>query len=321
MDLVFDSPPFLITADGDFPREPNAYLAWLTELRRRPDTIRNYAYELRTWLEWCEAERIDWRKIGLDETLRFRDGLGISNQAVNYAMDCLVRFYDFAQTLGLPSPIARYARPQNLLRLRVGGPVKEIKLVADEELMRFLRGFPSRRDRLLAEVMYFCGLRRGEALGITPELFNEPAKNGEVSFTVTGKGRKTRPVTISETLRGRLAAYAAQNPGGLIFNVDGHPMHRDTVEKAFAANRRRTGVKIHCHLLRHMYTTHRHACLKREMQAGPGMNAAIKAVQIELGHKHIETTGHYIHLANGAEASASLRRWQDRRMEALDAGE
>jgi integrase len=255
MDLVYDNPPFLLYDDGRWPGLPNAYLAWCAKCYA-PDTVRSYAYALKRWLEWCESERIDWKAFPAERVFDYRSSLKAANATVNYAMARLVEFYRFAETKGLPSPVVRLARPRNLLRVRKGAPARPIRLVSPEGLGRFLKGFTNPRDRLIAEVMYFCGLRRSEALGLTRDLLDAPADKGRVRFDARCKG-SVRHVTMSAALRDRLAEYARTTTGEHIFSVDGRRIHPDTIEKAFAANRRRVGVKIHCHLLRHLYATHR----------------------------------------------------------------
>jgi site-specific recombinase XerD len=314
MDLVFDNPPFLLQGDCGYPAIPNQYLAAVAEDHDSRETVRCYAYAIKRWLEWCEKRALDWKTASPERALDFRDEIrrsGASAKTVNYAVDRLADFYAFAAVKGERCPMARFLWPKNLLRVPRGQDANPIVLVSEEDVGRFINGFQNRRDRLAALAMYFCGLRRGEALGITKDALAAPLESdGAVRVRVIGKGNKVRAVAMSGDLRDALAEFSKDSTGGLVFSRDGRPLNPSTIEKAFAENRECTGVRIHCHLLRHQYATSRLPVLERELGGGRGLNSALETLRLELGHKRISTTSIYVHLANTRAAAPSLVRWQ-----------
>jgi integrase len=316
MKLTFDPTPIILTNACHYPIIPNAYLEGVAK-DFTTDTLCSYAYALLRWLEWCEDRHIAWETVTTAQVLMFRHSLKMSNRSINYHMRRLVAFYDFAALRGVPSPIAALVRPRNRLKMPRSAPVRPIRLVTQAAVGRFIQGFDKRRDRLIATVMYLCGLRRSEALGLRKAMLEEPVTAGVVALRIRGKGGVIREVEMSTELRDELLGYALGSKGPYVFNIGGKPLHPSTIEKAFSANRYRTGVIIHCHLLRHIYATHRLRELEAQFQGGSGLNSALKLLQVELGHSNIATTSNYLHLADTQEASKSLGNWQNRQMAEL----
>ncbi|HWP33808.1 MAG TPA: site-specific tyrosine recombinase XerD [Solirubrobacterales bacterium] len=149
------------------------------------------------------------------------------------------------------------------------------------------------RDRALLEVMYACGLRASETIGL--ELGD--VEMGEGFLRAHGKGGKERLVPLG---RKAIAAISAYLRGGrpklvgerheprLFVNFRGGPLSRQGLYKIVQRNARAAGLagRMSPHTLRHSFATH--------LLAG---GCDLRAVQEMLGHADISTTQMYTHLS------------------------
>ena len=117
-------------------------------------------------------------------------------------------------------------------------------------------------------------------------------------FIADGKGGHQRVTPISNRFFQALAAYLSDERPSTstdrVFLVlkgprRGEPLSAGGLEAILRGARRRAGlVHATCHELRH-------TCLTRLREAG----MALEAVQAQAGHRSIESTRIYLHLANG----------------------
>jgi integrase/recombinase XerD len=149
------------------------------------------------------------------------------------------------------------------------------------------------RDRALLEVMYACGLRASETIGL--ELGDVDTHEG--FLRARGKGSKERLVPLG---RQAIAAIAAYLRGGrpqlvgdrhepkLFVNFRGGPLTRQGLYKIVQKHARDAGLagRMSPHTLRHSFATH--------LLAG---GCDLRAVQEMLGHADISTTQMYTHLS------------------------
>jgi integrase/recombinase XerD len=149
------------------------------------------------------------------------------------------------------------------------------------------------RDRALLEVMYACGLRASETIGL--ELGDLDLHEG--FLRARGKGSKERIVPLG---RKAIAAVGAYLRGGrpklvgerhepkLFLNFRGGPLSRQGLYKIVRRNARVAGLdgRMSPHTLRHSFATH--------LLAG---GCDLRAVQEMLGHADIATTQMYTHLS------------------------
>jgi site-specific recombinase XerD len=150
------------------------------------------------------------------------------------------------------------------------------------------------RDRAMVEAMVLGGLRACEVLGLHLEDLR-PAERRV--FIADGKGGHQRLVPISPRFFASVARYLdAERPATntqRLFVVlkgprRGEPLSLDGLEQIVRGAKARAGL-LHatCHELRH-------TCLTRLREAG----MALEAVQAQAGHRSIESTRIYLHLAN-----------------------
>jgi integrase/recombinase XerD len=161
-----------------------------------------------------------------------------------------------------------------------------------DALMAALRRW---RDRAMVEAMVLGGLRRCEVLGVR----FEDLRPGEGRlFVAEGKGGHQRLIPISGRFFRSVASYVererpAEASTERLFVVlkgprRGRPLSDDGLDEIIRGARRRAGlVHANCHELRH-------TCLTRLREAG----MALEAVQAQAGHRSIESTRVYLHLAN-----------------------
>ncbi|TSD86804.1 tyrosine recombinase XerC [Mycobacterium sp. KBS0706] len=141
------------------------------------------------------------------------------------------------------------------------------------------------RDRALLLLLYGCGLRLGEALGLT----RREAPKGD-TLVVTGKGRKQRMVPVLPAVREAVDAYVAACPfplaatGPLFLGARGGPLNPAVAERQMRQLRAVLGLPDSAtpHALRHSFATH--------LLAGGG---DLRTIQELLGHAALSTTQRY----------------------------
>jgi integrase/recombinase XerD len=149
------------------------------------------------------------------------------------------------------------------------------------------------RDRALLEVMYACGLRASETIGL--EVADVDLREG--MLRARGKGSKERIVplgrqaiaAINGYLRGgRRELVGDRHEARLFVNFRGGPLSRQGLYKIVQRHARDAGLsgRMSPHTLRHSFATH--------LLAG---GCDLRAVQEMLGHADIATTQMYTHLS------------------------
>jgi integrase/recombinase XerD len=148
------------------------------------------------------------------------------------------------------------------------------------------------RDRALLEVLYACGARVSEAVGLRTDGL-EPSLR---VLRLTGKGDKTRIVPIGERARRALSEWVGGRrrslPGALkrpevFLTHRGRPLDRSNAWRRVKAAALRAGIRVRVtpHMLRHSFASHL-------IEGG----ADLRSVQEMLGHASVQTTEIYTHL-------------------------
>lgn len=143
----------------------------------------------------------------------------------------------------------------------------------------------SARDVAVVTLLYGCGLRISEALGLTGADKTLP----EV-LRITGKGDKTRLVPVIPAARAAVARYAAVcpydlTPGAPLFRgARGGALNPRLVQKVMEQARLQLGLPATAtpHALRHSFATHL-------LSAG----GDLRSIQELLGHSSLSTTQGY----------------------------
>jgi integrase/recombinase XerD len=149
------------------------------------------------------------------------------------------------------------------------------------------------RDRALLELMYACGLRASEAVGL--ELGDVDLEEG--LLRARGKGSKERIVPIGRQALAALRGYCrsarplllGEGAGSRLFlNRRGTGLTRQGLYKIVQGHARSAGLaeKMSPHTLRHTFATH--------LLAG---GCDLRSLQEMLGHADLATTQVYTHLS------------------------
>nr|WP_288358489.1 site-specific tyrosine recombinase XerD [uncultured Pseudomonas sp.] len=149
------------------------------------------------------------------------------------------------------------------------------------------------RDRAMLEVLYACGLRVSELVGLTLEQVN--LRQGVLR--VFGKGSKERLVPMGEEAIGWVERYCrearpallAGRPADVLFpSLRGEQMTRQTFWHRIKHHAQVAGIakSLSPHTLRHAFATHL-------LNHG----ADLRVVQMLLGHSDLSTTQIYTHIA------------------------
>ena len=149
------------------------------------------------------------------------------------------------------------------------------------------------RDRALLELMYACGLRASEAVGL--ELSDVDLDEG--LLRARGKGSKERLVPIGRKALAAVQGYCRsarplllgeRSQSHLFLNRRGAGLTRQGLYKIVQGHARRAGLaeKMSPHTLRHSFATH--------LLAG---GCDLRSLQEMLGHADLATTQVYTHLS------------------------
>ena len=149
------------------------------------------------------------------------------------------------------------------------------------------------RDRAMLEVMYACGLRASETIGL--ELGDIDTREG--FLRARGKGSKERLVPLGRKAIAAISVYqrsarpklvGERHEAKLFVNFRGGQLSRQGLYKIVRRHARAAGLggQMSPHTLRHSFATH--------LLAG---GCDLRAVQEMLGHADISTTQMYTHLS------------------------
>ncbi len=205
---------------------------------------------------------------------------------------CLRSFYRHLRREGLieHDPTAELRGPR--------GPQRLPRVLSRDEVARLLqapRGADplALRDRALLELMYACGLRASEAVGL--EMGDLDLE--EAILCARGKGSKERIVPIGRAALSALSAYFRGGRPELLgvaavqrvfLNRRGGQLTRQGLYKIVQGHARRVGLqeRMSPHTLRHSFATH--------LLAG---GCDLRSLQEMLGHADLATTQIYTHLS------------------------
>ena len=165
------------------------------------------------------------------------------------------------------------------------------RILDKDEVKRLIGAAASNeRDLAMLSLMYGCGLRVSEVVGIT---WND-LKGGKV--TVLGKGGQTRTVIVPLSVWKQLMELPRFNNFVFVSLKRHRQLERTGVHKIIKKYSQLAGIdpKTSSHWLRHSHASH-------SLEAG----CSIKLLQHSLGHSSICTTEKYLHV-NPNEGSSQF---------------
>ncbi len=183
------------------------------------------------------------------------------------------------------------------LRLPKRNSILAGRVVKQIEIFKLIdRGTSNPRDRALLKLLYACGLRISEALGLNWDDFTE-RDSGEIQAQVLGKGQKLRVVLIPLQIWMELEALRGDASGDapMFTSCRGNRLDRTMAHKIIKQAAAAAGIseKISCHWLRHSHATH-----------ALGKGASISLVRDSLGHSNISVTNVYLE-SNPSDGSSN----------------
>ena len=180
-------------------------------------------------------------------------------------------------------------------------------VLSRQEVQRLFEALSNLKHRTILMTLYATGLRIAEALALQiPDIDRERM----LIRVRQGKGAKDRYVPLSETLLEQLRCYwRCYRPACWLFpSTDpGRALTAGTVQKVCnkAAGKAGLNKKVTPHTLRHSFATH-------HLEAGTNL----KTIQVLLGHRNLNTTSIYLHVA--AQAPGQSRKALDLLAPALE---
>jgi integrase/recombinase XerC len=266
------------------------------ERNASPHTVRAYNNELSRFAEYLGPE-LRWNDIDHTSIRGFLSHLhacGLSKASVARALAALRSMYRWLAREGIVSknPAKLVAAPKLPKKLPRVPTLEEMNRLLDSPMPENA-AFPE-RDRAIFELLYGCGLRNSELVGI--EMGDVDVANALI--LVRGKGKKQRYVPLEgmaaqalETYgaaRSKSLAEASKRTQRLFINRRGGPLTTRSVARIVKQIAVAKGLPpdVHPHTLRHAFGTHM-------LSEG----ADLRAIQELLGHERLSTTQKYTQLS------------------------
>ena len=261
------------------------------------NTIRSYEYDLRNLSNWLRSQKTQ----GLDLVdkkiilgyLSYLLEKGISSRSASRRLSCVKSFYKFLfdEHLIDKDPAEKVENP------KLGRSLPNIVSEKDVEALLLSPDTSTAlgvRDKTMLELIYACGLRVSEVIGVS--VYQVNLRQG--ALITMGKGSKERMIPIGDIALSWLNNYLDEaRPKLLKHNLredilfpsrNGLPMTRQTFWHRVKLYATKAGIKqkLSPHTLRHAFATH---LVNR--------GADLRVVQLLLGHSDLSTTQIYTHVA------------------------
>src|SRR6266705_3036003 len=267
----------------------------LRERNVSPHTIKAYSGDLANFSAYIGSRK--WREIDHVTIRGFLSHLyekGLGKTSVARSLAAVRSLYRWLAQEGLveQNPAALVSTPKLSKKLPRVPTIEEMNFVLDGKMPE-VASFPE-RDRLMLELLYGCGIRNSELVGINVDDIRLSAE----AILIRGKGKKERYVPFGGAARAALATYLPwrqqllatlkrtsaallvnQRGGRLTTRSVGRIVKRVAVAKGLSPD-------VHPHTLRHAFGTHM-------LEEG----ADLRAIQELLGHERLATTQRYTQLS------------------------
>ncbi len=261
-------------------------------------TLRNYATDLRAFIDFVEEESGDPLRADRHTLRRYLAQLteaGVASGSLTRKVSTIRSFYRHLELAGHLEASAFQA---------VRGPRRPRRLpsfLSNEDASALVSAPKTDtplglRDRALMELLYAAGVRVGELVGLD----TADVDLDEGLLRVRGKGNKERVVLVGGPARRALAAYLQQGrpriatgaEAALFLNRNGGRLSARGVQGLVHKYALAAGLdqRVFPHLLRHTYATHM-------LEGG----ADLRVLQELLGHASINSTQIYTHVTEKAK--------------------
>jgi len=271
------------------------FLRHLRERNASAHTIKAYSGDLANFTAYAGSR--GWREIDHIAIRGYLSQLyekGLSRTSVARSLAAVRSLYRWLAQEGVveQNPAKLVATPKLPKKLPRVPTIEEMNSVLDGQMPE-ASAFPE-RDRLMLELLYGCGIRNSELIGINVDDIRLSAE----AILIRGKGKKERYVPFGESAKGALAAYlpvrqtalaeSHRNTNALLINKRGGRLTTRSVGRIIKKIAVAKGLSpdVHPHTLRHAFGTHM-------LEEG----ADLRAIQELLGHERLATTQRYTQLS------------------------
>jgi integrase/recombinase XerC len=274
------------------------FLRHLRERNASAHTIKAYSGDLYNFASFIGPR--DWKKIDHIAIRGFLSHLydkGLSKTSVARSLAALRSLYRWLAQEGAveQNPAKLVSTPRLAKKLPRVPTIEEMNSMLDGKMPE-VASFPE-RDRLMFELLYGCGIRNSELVGINLDdisLSNE-------AILIRGKGKKERFVPFGGSALAALSVYlpwrlqllqtlktASKGTPALLVNRRGGRLTTRSVGRIVKRIAVAKGLspEVHPHTLRHAFGTHM-------LEEG----ADLRAIQELLGHERLATTQRYTQLS------------------------
>jgi integrase/recombinase XerC len=273
----------------------HAFVKSLGQRNASVHTIKAYSGDLDEFASYAGSR--NWKQIDHVTIRGFLSHLyekGLGKTSVARALAAVRSLYRWLAQEGVveQNPAALVSTPKLAKKLPRVPTIEEMNNVLDGQMPE-VAAFPE-RDRMMLELLYGCGIRNSELIGINTDdirLSNE-------AILIHGKGKKERYVPFGDSVRIALAAYlparqrrleeCKKNSSALLINLRGGRLTTRSVGRIIKKIAIAKGLSpdVHPHTLRHAFGTHM-------LEEG----ADLRAIQEMLGHERLSTTQRYTQLS------------------------
>ena len=282
------------------------------ERNRSNKTLQNYEFYLKRFIDWLgknkgseniTAEKVRQYRLWLNRLVDVH-GEPLKKNTQNYHLIALRSFLKY-----LAKRDVKTLAPEKIELMKM--PDREVSFLEGSDLNRLLESplqineeneLIKYRDKAILELLFSTGLRVSELAGLKKDNVN--LKKDE--FSVTGKGRKTRVVFLSDQAKYWLKKYleARKDFNPFLFIPHDKRAGKEITQKGSKKDEALTTRSIqrlvqkysHAAGITKTVTPHtlRHSYATDLLQNG----ADIRSVQTMLGHSSITTTQIYTHITD-----------------------
>lgn len=273
------------------PSPRDIWMDWLRYEKQYPETTLDaYGRDIDFWLDYLNSQSVTYDNVSKHE---FRDFLalmtdrGLARTTMARRVASIRSFYRYGARSGLYAKVEiGFMKPP-----KAKAPLP--KAIAETDAKELLGAiamldqpdWAKKRDVAVLMLLYGCGLRISEALGL---------RRGDTPkgpwLRIIGKGGKSRDVPIMDAVRFAIDDWLNHCPfdqgedGPLFFSSRGSALNARAVQRLVEKLRFQLGLDETTtpHALRHAFATH--------LLAGGG---DMRAIQTLLGHSSMSTTQRY----------------------------
>lgn len=259
------------------------------------NTVDAYIRDVEKLMEFFQTTGVDYKKATLEDFTSFLieiSSMGIGARSQARIISGIKQFYHYL----VHEDVIKDSQASLIEAPKIGRHLPNVLSVEEIDAMKNsidLSKPEGHRNRAIIEILYSCGLRVSELVGLKmSNIFVE-----ERYIKVEGKGSKQRLIPISETALNDIAYYmpwrrSLKVKNGsediLFLNRNGGQLTRQMVFLVIKGSAADAGIhsELSPHTLRHSFATHL-------LEGG----ANLRAIQQMLGHESILTTEIYIHIS------------------------